>query len=185
MHLCANVGLLNEAESLVTENIGKGWCTNAAFTSACSSKSGLQDPQLLDISGKICSKEAVCLVGDDEVKKYLGNLDLHKSLVPDVLQVHDDLQVLREQVDVITRPLLIIFDHGNWEKYSKTEEKWISLLSSRMRTTGITVQSTLPQSPAMWWSSNSQKPFPGISKTRVLKGSSTPLRGSNAWHQGD
>lgn len=95
---------------------------NATFTSAYSSKSGLQDPQLLDITGKICSKEAVSLVGDDEVKKYLGNLDLHMSMGPAVLQVHDDLQVLREQVDVITRPLLIIFDHGNWEKYSKTEE---------------------------------------------------------------
>lgn len=90
---------------------------NAAFTLAYSSKSGLQDPQLLEIMGKICSKEAVSLVGGDEVKNYLGNLDLHKSMGPDVLQVHDNLKVLREQVVIITRPLLVIFDHGNYEKY--------------------------------------------------------------------
>lgn len=64
---------------------------NAAFTSAYCSKSGLQDHQLLEITGKICSKEAVSLEGGDEVKKYLGNLDLHKSVGPDVQEVHDDL----------------------------------------------------------------------------------------------
>lgn len=127
----------------------KAQVPNAAFTSAYSSKSGLQDPQLQGITGKICSKEAASLVGEDEAKKYLGILDLHKSMGPDVPQVHDDLQVLREQVDVITRPLLIIFDHGNWEKYSMTEEKQISLLSPRRRTPGITVQSASSQSLAM------------------------------------
>lgn len=136
--------------------------SNAAFTSAYSSKSGLQHLQLLDITGKICSKEAVSLVGDDEIKKSLGNLD--------VLWVCDDLQVLRKQVDAITRPLVIIFDHGNWKKYSKTEEKQIFLLSPRARTPGITVQSASSQFLAMWWSNNSQKPFLGISKTGVVKG---------------
>lgn len=69
---------------------------NAAFTSSCSSKSCLQDPQLPEIKGKIRSKEDASFVGEDEVKKYLGNLDLHKSMGPDVRQIHDNLQVLRE-----------------------------------------------------------------------------------------
>lgn len=140
---------------------------NAAFTSAYSSKSGLQDPRLPEITGKTCSKEAVSLVGDEEVKKYLGNLDLKKSMGSEVLQVHDDLQMLREQVEVITRPLLIIW---SWQLGEALKDWRISLLSPRMRTPGIIVQSASPQSLAMWWSNNSQKPFPGISKTRTLRG---------------
>ena len=79
---------------------------NIFCTAALSSKSGLQEPRVPETKGKIWSKEDVPLVEEDQVREYLGKLDLHKSMGPDGKQP----QVLRQQGDVITRPLLIIFD---------------------------------------------------------------------------
>ena len=54
-----------------------------------------------DTKGKVCGKESVPLVEQDQVREYLSNPDVHKSMGPD--GVHT--QVLRELVDLIVKPL--------------------------------------------------------------------------------
>jgi len=74
---------------------------NILFASVFTSKISLQETQVPETKGKVCSKEDVPLVEEDEVRQYLSNLDIHKSMGPDGMNP----QVLREVADVIARPL--------------------------------------------------------------------------------
>ncbi|KFV81576.1 hypothetical protein N308_13167, partial [Struthio camelus australis] len=58
------------------------------------------------------------LVEEDQVREHLNKLDIHKSTGPD--EIHPG--VLRELVDVIARPLSIIFERS-W-RTGEVPEDW-------------------------------------------------------------
>lgn len=62
-------------------------------------------------------KEDVALVEGDQVREYLSRLDIWKSIRPDGMHTW----ALRELADVISRPLLIIFD---WSWRLEVPKDW-------------------------------------------------------------
>jgi len=91
---------------------------NALFASVFTSKTSLQESQVREISGGIWRKEDLPLVDKDQVREYLSKLDICKSMGLDGMHQ----EVLRELVDVIVRPLSIIFDRTWW--LGKVPEDW-------------------------------------------------------------
>ena len=78
-----NVGLLrNGAGDLVTEAMEKGEMLNVIFASVFSSKTCLQESQVLETRGKVWSKEDFSLVEEDQARQCLNELAIHKSLGP-------------------------------------------------------------------------------------------------------
>ncbi|GAB0177898.1 mitochondrial enolase superfamily member 1 [Grus japonensis] len=102
-----NVGpLFNKTGDLGTQDMEKAEVLNAGFLSVFTSKTGLQESQVLETKGKDWSKKDVPLIEEDQIREYLSNMDTHKPMGPD--GIHP--QVLRELADVIVRLLSIIFD---------------------------------------------------------------------------
>ncbi|PKU45830.1 rna-directed dna polymerase from mobile element jockey-like [Limosa lapponica baueri] len=114
-----NVGpLLNEMGAMVLEDTEKAKLLNAFFASVFSAQTSPREPQNLEESEKVWTKEALPLVQEDQVKELLSELDTHKSMGPDGMYP----QVLRELAEVIAEPLSIIFERS-W-RTGEVPEDW-------------------------------------------------------------
>ncbi|PKU41109.1 rna-directed dna polymerase from mobile element hypothetical protein [Limosa lapponica baueri] len=80
-------------------------------------EAGPQESQTLEVREKMWRKEGFPLAREDQVRDHLDKFDTHKSMGLD--GVHP--RVLRELVDVIVKPLSIIFERS-WRTEEAPEE---------------------------------------------------------------
>ncbi|GAB0208346.1 mitochondrial enolase superfamily member 1 [Grus japonensis] len=101
--------LLDVGGKIVPKDEEKAEVLNAFFASVFSSKTscspGTQPPELEDRDGE--QNEAPIIQGE-VVRELLHHLDTHKSMGPD--EIHP--RVLRELVEVLTKPLSIIYQQS-------------------------------------------------------------------------